>query len=80
MQLSEQEWISKRAYTLWEKEGQPHGRDSDHWEQAKKEYALLETSYATKPATKKKAAAKTTEPLIEISTKPKSRAGKVSAK
>lgn len=74
MQLSEQEWISKRAYTLWEKEGQPHGRDSEHWDQAKKEYALLETSYATKPATKKKAAVKT--PLVEISTKSKAARGK----
>lgn len=74
MQLSEQEWISKRAYTLWEKEGQPHGRDSEHWDQAKKEYALLETSYATKPATKKKADAKT--PLVEISNKSKAARGK----
>lgn len=23
MQVSENEWISKRAYTLWEKEGHP---------------------------------------------------------
>lgn len=60
MQVSEHEWISKRAYTLWEKEGQPHGRDADHWEQAKGEYALLKTSEATKPATRKKAAPKTT--------------------
>ncbi|MGG2476817.1 DUF2934 domain-containing protein, partial [Rhizobium sp. BR5] len=50
MQVSEQEWISKRAYTLWEKEGHPHGRDAQHWEQAKHEFSLLKTSEATKPA------------------------------
>ncbi|POO51063.1 DUF2934 domain-containing protein [Agrobacterium rosae] len=54
MQVSSQEWISKRAYTLWESEGHPHGRDADHWEQAKHEYALLENTRATKPATRKK--------------------------
>lgn len=54
MQVSSQEWISKRAYTLWESEGHPHGRDSDHWEQAKHEYALMENTRATKPATRKK--------------------------
>jgi hypothetical protein len=80
MQLSEHEWISKRAYTLWEKDGQQHGKDADHWEQAKKEYALLETSMATKPATKKKAAPKSSEPIIDIAAKPKARAKRAAAK
>ncbi|SKA36369.1 DUF2934 domain-containing protein [Consotaella salsifontis] len=29
--------ISKRAYEIWEREGRPHGRDSEHWEQAARE-------------------------------------------
>ncbi|UDF28086.1 UNVERIFIED_ORG: DUF2934 domain-containing protein [Roseateles sp. XES5] len=37
-----QEWISKRAYGLWEAEGRPHGRDHEHWEQAARERAELE--------------------------------------
>ncbi len=37
-----QEWISKRAYSLWEAEGRPHGRDRAHWEQAARERAELE--------------------------------------
>ncbi|MEW4397742.1 DUF2934 domain-containing protein [Agrobacterium tumefaciens] len=78
MQVSEQEWISKRAYTLWEKEGHPHGRDADHWEQAKHEFSLLKTSEATKPAQRKKAAPKTAaaEPEAGAPAKPKARARK----
>ena len=79
MQVSEQEWISKRAYTLWEKDGREHGKDSEHWEQAKREYALLETSVATKPATRKKAAAKTVA-TEEVSAKPKKAAAKTPKK
>lgn len=37
-----QEWISKRAYGLWEAEGCPHGKDREHWEQAARERAELE--------------------------------------
>ena len=29
-----EERIRKRAYHLWEAEGQPHGRDADYWERA----------------------------------------------
>ncbi|MFK0385473.1 DUF2934 domain-containing protein [Rhizobium sp. RM] len=78
MQVSEHEWISKRAYTLWEKEGQPHGRDAEHWEQAKSEYALLKTSEATKPAARKKAAPKV-EVAATAAAKSKTRAKKAIA-
>lgn len=37
-----QEWISKRAYGLWEAAGRPHGKDSEHWEQAVRERIELE--------------------------------------
>jgi len=29
--------ISEKAYRLWEKEGQPTGRDLDHWVEAERE-------------------------------------------
>lgn len=74
MQVSSHDWISKRAYTLWESEGHPHGRDAEHWEQAKHEFALLENSKATKPATRKKPAVK--ETAEDEVAKPKSRARK----
>jgi len=82
MQVSENEWISKRAYTLWEKEGHPHGRDAQHWEQAKHEFSLLKTSEATKPAARKKVAPKIaaveTALGAEAAAKPKSRSRKAS--
>jgi hypothetical protein len=31
------ERIRRRAHELWESEGRPHGRDSDHWTQAEAE-------------------------------------------
>ena len=31
------EWISKRAYALWEAAGRKHGHDGEHWEQAVRE-------------------------------------------
>lgn len=41
MQISAQEWISQRAYALWESDGYPHGRDIQHWDQAKTEFSRL---------------------------------------
>jgi len=37
-----QEWINKRAYSLWEADGRQHGKDREHWEQAARERADLE--------------------------------------
>ena len=51
------EWISKRAYGLWEEAGRPHGQDVDHWAQAEREHEDFERT----PEAKK--------PLIEISEK-----------
>ena len=31
------ERIAQRAYSLWEQEGRPHGRDLDHWLSAQAE-------------------------------------------
>jgi hypothetical protein len=35
----ELERVRTRAYEIWEREGQPHGRHQDHWHQAKTELA-----------------------------------------
>lgn len=37
-----QEWINKRAYSLWEQHGREHGHDHEHWEQATRERDELE--------------------------------------
>ncbi|MGD9478552.1 DUF2934 domain-containing protein [Shinella sp. G-2] len=58
------EWISKRAYTLWEEAGRPHGHDGDHWEQAvreRDEFERVALVDDVKPIGAKK-------PLIDIST------------
>ncbi|TAW07118.1 DUF2934 domain-containing protein [Rhizobium leguminosarum bv. viciae] len=47
MAETREEWIKKRAYTLWEEEGYPTGRDSIHWEQARYEREALEGSAAS---------------------------------
>lgn len=48
MAESEQEWISRRAYALWEEEGYPTGKDTEHWERARQEYHLFAPLGATK--------------------------------
>jgi hypothetical protein len=35
----ESERIAARAYSIWEEEGRPHGRDRLHWERAERELA-----------------------------------------
>jgi hypothetical protein len=57
------EWISKRAYTLWEEAGRPHGQDNEHWQQAvreREEFERVALAPEAQPASAKK-------PLIEIS-------------
>jgi hypothetical protein len=31
--------IAKRAYAIWQREGQPDGRDAEHWRMAQQELA-----------------------------------------
>lgn len=32
--------VARRAYSLWETQGRPHGQDKAHWEQAERELAI----------------------------------------
>ncbi|TAV99796.1 DUF2934 domain-containing protein [Rhizobium ruizarguesonis] len=41
------EWISKRAYAIWEEQGRPYGRDDEHWRQAVAERDALERTKAS---------------------------------
>ncbi|MBB4439474.1 MULTISPECIES: DUF2934 domain-containing protein [Rhizobium] len=41
------EWISKRAYAIWEEQGRPSGRDDEHWRQAVAERDALERTQAS---------------------------------
>jgi hypothetical protein len=41
------EWISRRAYSLWEEAAKPVGCDREHWLQAEQERVRLEVSMAS---------------------------------
>ena len=56
------EWISKRAYSLWEEAGRPHGQDAEHWGQAVREREEFER--VALPADARPA--RTKKPLIDI--------------
>jgi hypothetical protein len=58
MTETQQEWIMKRAYALWEEEGCPSGRDFIHWEQAKREREALEGTAASSDGKEVKSRAK----------------------
>lgn len=36
------EWIARRAYSHWEAEGRPDGRDADHWHAALIDWQILQ--------------------------------------
>lgn len=72
MTETREEWIKKRAYALWEEEGHPTGRDSYHWEQARKEREKLEGSAASKDGTEVKTRKRTASTSVKTNgaTKP----------
>lgn len=61
MAASQEHWIKHRAYQLWEQEGYPSGKDMEHWERAKLEYATLKPTATETDAPKNGASAKTTK-------------------
>lgn len=38
------DWIARRAYSLWEDEGRPDGRDEAHWQIALNDWETLNAS------------------------------------
>ena len=38
------EWIARRAYSHWEDEGHPHGRDAEHWHAALADWQTLQAA------------------------------------
>ena len=51
-----QQAIQERSYSIWEREGRPHGRHLEHWEQAEAELRA-EGAPAPKRARAKRAGA-----------------------
>jgi hypothetical protein len=54
MTPSEQDWIEKRAYQLWQEDGCPHGKDFDHWQQASAEFDAMRVTIEAKPKAPRK--------------------------
>jgi len=54
-----EEQLRQRAYGIWQLEGEPHGRDRDHWERAERELieaAPEDPATSAQPATQRKKA------------------------
>lgn len=43
---TDQDRIAAKAHELWEAEGRPHGRDQEHWDEAKEIIALQDSASA----------------------------------
>lgn len=41
---TDQDRIAAKAHELWEAEGRPHGRDQEHWDEAKEIVALHDSA------------------------------------
>lgn len=52
-----QEQLRARAYDIWQAEGQPHGRDREHWEMAERELTIPDADVKS-PGPKKPTAAR----------------------
>ena len=47
MNRNRDDWVSARAYSIWESEGRPNGRGESHWAQAMREFDQLEATKAS---------------------------------
>lgn len=50
--MSDDKSIRERAYALWEEHGRPHGREHEHWEQARREIEEARAGAAPEGAAK----------------------------
>ncbi len=64
-QDSDEDRIRRKAFELWEAEGRPHGRDLDHWEQAR-EIIATEDSYASTLLPRETGAEEPVEPAVAV--------------
>ena len=67
--LPDDEQIRRRAYEIWEREGRPHGRESDHWRTAVEELSAQRGNTDTQdvPATRVRGPAQLEQPASQPS-------------
>ncbi len=51
MVRNKEDWVSQRAYAIWEAEGRPYGRDAENWQKAAAEFEQLEMTKASSDGT-----------------------------
>lgn len=64
--------VAERAYSIWEKNGRPEGRDLEHWLRAEFEVAA-EARAGKRPQPRKAGAAKAVQPTASKTRKPTAR-------
>lgn len=70
METERDERIRKRAHEIWEQEGQPHGKEQEHWERAERELSASDLPPLADAAVKKKTPSTRTGAAKTISDKP----------
>ena len=77
-QMINRDQIAERAFQIWESEGQPNGRDQEHWQRAEAELAETMKKMTTPPGkpAAKPAAKAPAKPAAKVAAKPASKTGK----
>ncbi|TCU30689.1 DUF2934 family protein [Rhizobium azibense] len=73
MVYNKDDWISQRAYAIWEEEGRPFGRETENWQQAAAEFDQLQTTKASIDGTDLIAMLRATGRLMRESDKDRAR-------
>jgi len=63
MQAISEDSIRERAYKIWEREGRPHGRDYEHWVQARVEL-IAEATVVERPRNTMQASTSAPKPAV----------------
>jgi Protein of unknown function (DUF2934) len=59
MDTEKHEGIARRAYAFWLAEGQPDGRQEEHWQRAEREIEAAESANSTVKRTRRRKKRKT---------------------
>jgi predicted amidohydrolase YtcJ len=62
--MNTQQTIQERSYSIWEREGRPHGRHLEHWAQAESELLAEVAPPPKRPRAKRAKSLKTDTKLL----------------
>jgi hypothetical protein len=75
MSKTREERIRERAYIIWEREGGPHGRNTDHWRQAEIEIENDERSVVPAASSSEEIARQSGATSAPVQSRPSAPAG-----